>query len=81
MSVTLARVRTISRARKLTRLPSLPSASFTVQDLPEVIPLTRENIKREAASAVESGRLQAHAADLFKPQTVQADVYTLRYIL
>ena len=35
----------------------------------------------EAASAVESGRLQAHPADLFKPQTVQADVYTLRYIL
>ncbi|KAL1743346.1 S-adenosyl-L-methionine-dependent methyltransferase [Schizophyllum fasciatum] len=59
----------------------LPSASFTVQDLPEVIPLTRENIKRENPTAVESGRLQAHPADLFKPQTVSADVYTLRYIL
>ncbi|TRM59078.1 S-adenosyl-L-methionine-dependent methyltransferase [Schizophyllum amplum] len=59
----------------------LPSAHFVVQDLPEVISLTRENMKRENPSAVENGRLQAHPADLFKPQTVAADTYVLRYIL
>lgn len=62
---------------------SLSSSYFVVQDMPEVISTTRDNIKRAAPAAAQDGRIVVEAVNLFDPQPRYGDghIYLLRHIL
>ncbi|KAG0702126.1 S-adenosyl-L-methionine-dependent methyltransferase [Suillus ampliporus] len=60
----------------------LPTCKFVIQDLPEVIPIARANVKHTFPEAYESGRITFEAHDFFIPQTYTAQdaVYIFRYV-
>lgn len=64
----------------LTRFPSL---RFVVQDLPEVVELTKSHIASTFPSPSDAGRVLAEAQDFFKPQARKGDGYNyvFRYVL
>ncbi|KAG1728779.1 S-adenosyl-L-methionine-dependent methyltransferase [Suillus lakei] len=65
------------------RVFDLPKCKFVIQDLPEVVPIARENVKHTFPEAYESGQITVEAHDFFvtRPYTAEDAVYIFRYIL
>lgn len=59
----------------------LPSCSFIVQDLPEVVETARGYLMQEDPMACQDGRLRVCVQDLFQAQSVKADVFILRHVM
>ena len=62
---------------------SLPECNFLIQELPEVVPLARQNVECSLPGALQDGRIQLQVHNLFHPQpeATQDITYILRYIL
>ncbi|KAK7055354.1 putative O-methyltransferase [Favolaschia claudopus] len=59
----------------------LKNSKFIIQDLPEVVRMTKKNVEREYLDQQKEGRLIVEPHDFFQPQPRKADVYMFRYIL
>ncbi|KAK7014197.1 putative O-methyltransferase [Favolaschia claudopus] len=59
----------------------LKNSKFIIQDLPEVVRMTKKNVEREYLDQQKEGRLIVEPHDFFQPQHRKADVYMFRYIL
>lgn len=68
---------TISLARML------ENVTFVIQDLPEVIPLTEANVRRESPEAAQDGRIVVEAHDFRTPQVQRSGntTYVFRFVL
>jgi len=62
---------------------TLSRSQFLIEDLPEVVPLAQRNVQRSLPAALQDGRIQIQAHNLFhpRPKATENTVYILRYIL
>ncbi|KAK0484582.1 S-adenosyl-L-methionine-dependent methyltransferase [Armillaria novae-zelandiae] len=61
----------------------LKNVTFVIQDLPEVIPLTEANVRRESPQAAQDGRIVVEAHDFRTPQVQRSGntTYVFRLVL
>lgn len=61
----------------------LEDVAFVIQDLPEVIPITRVNVNRESPAAAQQGRIVVEAHDFKTPQVRRSGktTYVFRLVL
>ena len=64
-------------------IQSFPSRNFILQDLPEILPLTRSNISNKLPDALSTERIRLEQHDFFREQPRKGDDYSFvfRFVL